>query len=523
MGDRWLRPLETRAAGFARRKCLVIVSLGLVTVVLRLALLPFVPIPVPTAHDEFSFLLAGDTYAHGRLTNPPHPMWRYFETFHVLQSPTYASKYFPAVGMMLAVGQWLGHPWIGVLITLSAMVMAMTWMLQGWFSPPWALLGGVLALLRIGLVNPWMESYYNSSIATVGAALMLGAYPRLAKSKRIWAAVALAFGAIVLAFSRPLEGLIFCIPIFGALLYRSVIVRERLLKPALPHILAVFAFVLFACIGFFAYYNWRITQSPWLIPYLVYHHRYYGDYPFLAWGHLKPPLHYANPQFEQFFNVWIRTNFPLTWHGWKSRTLHRLWSIWDIVLKSYFVLPALAVLWSFRDRKTRLPLVQLTLCIVGLVLVVWFTPNYTAPLAATLYLLIVQGMRRVRRWKIQGHPIGVFLTRLVVLCAIDWIFIQAASNVGYPLPLWSKDRAQIVRSLESTPGQHLVLVRYTPEHYPLREWVYNAADIDHAKIVWARDIPGQDLQPLLNYFKDRKVWLLQADQTPPELRPYPSN
>jgi hypothetical protein len=523
MGDRWLSPVEQRAANFARRKLLVIVSLGFAAVFLRLALIPFVPIPVPSAHDEFSFLLAGDTYTHGRLTNPAHPMSRYFDTFHVLQSPTYASKYFPAVGLTLALGQWLGHPWIGVLLTLAAMVMIMTWMLQGWFSPPWALLGGVLVLLRMGLINPWLESYYNSSIATVGAALMLGAYPRLRKNRRALAIAAMAAGAIVLALSRPLEGLFFCIPIVVALFIKTVVVPEPRFKPASLHIFGTFALVLFACVGFFAYYNWRITQSPWTLPYLLYHHRYYGDYPFFAWGHAKPPLHYDNPVFEQFFNVWIPTNFPLTWHAWTTRTLHRLWSTWDVFLKSFVIVPALAMACSLGDRKMRLPLAQLVVCIFGLVVVVWFTPNYAAPLAATLYILVIQGMRHLRGWKVQGHPIGVFLTRLVVLFAIDWVFIQAASNVLHPVPLWSKDRAQVVRSLEATPGQHLVLVHYAPEHFPLREWVYNAADIDHAKIVWARDIPGQDLHPLLNYFKDRKVWLLEADHAPPELQPYKEN
>jgi hypothetical protein len=68
-------------------------------------------------------------------------------------------------------------------------------------------------------------------------------------------------------------------------------------------------------------------------------------------------------------------------------------------------------------------------------------------------------------------------------------------------------------------GEHLVLVRYAPVSTG-GEWVYNDADINHAKVVWAREIPGLNMRALLDYFRGRRVWLAQPDLSPPTLTPY---
>ena len=83
-------------------------------------------------------------------------------------------------------------------------------------------------------------------------------------------------------------------------------------------------------------------------------------------------------------------------------------------------------------------------------------------------------------------------------------------------------RILVNQQLERIPGQLLVFVRYTyPPHAFQDEWVYNRADIDGARIVWARDLgPGED-EKLLHYYPNRKVLLLQPDVRPPQLTDYP--
>ena len=162
-GGRWFRRGEGLLSRFARSQwaCLGL-AVGLFLFSCGLALLMW--LPAPMVHDEFSYLLQADTFAHGRLANPPHLLWRFFENFHIIQHPTYASKYPPGQGLFLALGQVLSNPIEGVWISTALAGAAVFWMLSALFPKPWALAGALLAILS-PQVFAWNWCYWGGSVA----------------------------------------------------------------------------------------------------------------------------------------------------------------------------------------------------------------------------------------------------------------------------------------------------------------------------------------------------------------------
>ncbi len=522
--ERLWQMVERPLGRIAERKTLAVVALFLVVVAVRLAILPRVQVPTPSIHDEFSYLLLGDTLAHGRLANPPHPMWRSFETFHVLWWPSYASKYPPAQGAALALGELLGHPWIGVLLSAAAMCAAIVWMLQAWMPARWALLAGVLAAIKLCVVSYWINSYWGGAVAALGGALALGALGRMLRRPTRWHGILFGVGIAILANSRPYEGLVFCIPI-AYLLLRWILGKTKYGRcwpqPALRVLLPVFV-ILLATVLFLGYYNWRVTGSPFLPPIVVTSRTYDTPANFI-WQKPAPMIHYNNPEMEEFYNEYGRENYQRTWKTLKSVSAQKLYRsrivfAWPGLL---LVLPGLS--YMYRDERWRFLIVVLLAVVLAFVATTWPNPHYAAPVTCILFGVYVQGMRHLRRISFWKRPIGAALSRTVVLLLVLDVAQFAATGAGDPMG-WGggglRERVEIQRELSAMPGKHLVIVEYSDTHSVHEEWVYNGADIDGSKIIWARDLGPEQNDKLVNYFKDRTAWVAQEGPTTADLTPY---
>jgi len=509
----------------ARRKTLAVVVVGLSTLVIRVALIPLWGVPQPAWHDEFSYLLAADTFAHGRLTNPTHPMWIHFEAFHIIQQPTYMSMYPPGQGLVLAAGQLLGHPWIGQLLATALMCSCLCWMLQAWVPPPWALLGACLAVLRLGILSYWMNSYFGTSLPAIGGALVLGSLPNIKRHARLRDALIMGLGLAILANTRPFEGFVFSLPIAVAMLLWILAPKRIPNSTVFRRVVLPLILILAVTGGAMGYYFWRVTGSAFVMPYEV-NRQTYAVAPYFVWQKPRPEPIYRHAEMRNFYIDWELRSFQsgTTFSGLVRRLAHKLGALWAFYLGAVFTLPFLAFPCLFRDRRMRLPLILTAAVAVGTVIETWTLAHYLAPAVGLFFLLLVQCLRHLRLFRWRGRPLGQGLARAVPIVCLAMIVLRVAAVAAgaqiEPRPQGNPQRTAITRELEAMPGKQLVIVHYGPDHIPHDDWVNNRADIDASKIVWARDMGDRQNQELLLYFKDRRAWRIDADDPVVKLQAY---
>jgi hypothetical protein len=500
----WWQKFVAGLSAAARHKTLSWIGLGALVLIVRAALLPIWPIPKPSIYDEFSYLLQADTFAHGRLTNPAHALWQFFESIYTLQQPAYASRFPPGQGLAMAVGQLLfGHPWFGVWLSTGLLAAALCWALQGWLPPGWALLGAFIGL-DLCLFSYWMNSYWGGAVASIGGALVIGAWVRIVRARQWHYAWLFGIGAVIVVLARPFEGLLLVVPALVALG-----MADRTARVWLPIIITG---ILGA--SWLAYDNYRVTGRPFRLPYREYYEQYEIVPPFSI-----APISTA-PRTFRHFDLESRNRETYerarSWHLFIDRPMD-----WLTLLRYYcgnliWLLPVAVftpTLW--RSRRTRFALILTAIIGAASLIEVWWYPHYGAPFLAALLILVAQSMRYLRQWKNHGRQVGRFLVNAMPV-AVFLVIITSEAEAIATHQTTDQNQARNARVtqkesieqalLKNQSGQHVIFVSYRGLPSPHEEWIYNPANIDAAPVVWALDLGQTENEELRRYYAGRSFW-----------------
>ncbi len=521
--------------------------------------------PVPTTFDEFSYLLAADTFAHGRMTNPTPPMPEFFEAPEVLVTPSRQSKYPPGQALFLALGQRLtGSPLPGLWLSSALACAAICWMLQAWTAPSWAFYGGLLAAVRLAWFGPWAQSYWGGMAAALGGALLFGGLRRVCVGNPRWQdATWLALGVVVLANTRPFEGLLATIPALIFLGWHFASERGQLSRQFTRVVLPVLLIFLLGAAAMLSY-NRRVTGNMWRLPYAAYESQYDPVPSFIfqqlratprfdnatmqasaqdtlwtwRWQHGSGRLIFITGKLFEFWQflfgaalstalvllVWVRpyafgirlTQTAVFLLTQSLALFHLFWPTpsvpWIMVLLISLMGQLLLLLAIFRERWEGLAVLTLILVACGISLETWrFHSHYVGPIVALAWALIVISLEQAKA--------RIFALFLPVL--IFGTTLADSSHAPGILDQWAQKRRSLQKQLESEPGKQLVLVYYRPNHDLYEEWVHNPADLEAAPVVWARSRSAEENCQLVKFFSDRKIWSLDADRG--VLNPYSSD
>jgi hypothetical protein len=399
-------------------------------------------------------------------------------------------------------------------------------MLRAWISPGWALAGGLLAGIQFGPLNQWMNSFWGGAVSACAGCLVFGALPRLSERRNERRnALLLGAGLALQILTRPFESVLLLLSAGAFLLIARI--GRRAWPALIPVALAL---------GLTLLHDHDVTGSWSTLPYALSRYQYGVPATFTIQPNPQPHRELTR---EQQLDYEMQSAV----HGPGTDRLSTYAARWAGRVRYYrfFLLAPLYLALPFAIRRlseVRFAWAAATVILfsLGTNLYPYFYSHYVAAIACLVLLFALAGLQRLSAITVRGQTVGQEAALLLIalaaahfafwyglhLFASDRILHDAvqyetwdAINSGDP-----EGRLAIRRQLIMTPGKHLVFVHYSPRHR-FEELVHNDADIDHSRIVWARDLGPDENAKLTAYYSDRKAWLLEPDSRPPHLMTYP--
>jgi hypothetical protein len=540
-----------------KKNWVLVLSFGVLGFILPMFYGYFNGIPVPQVHDELSYLLAADTFAHGRLTNPTPISPENFETPHVLVEP-YMAKYPPLQGLFLALGQVVfGQPIFGVWLTCGLAAASLYWMLFAWTRPRWAIFGTCLMILFIGINSYWAQSYWGGMVAASGGAIFLGGFRRLLRKISVQTTILMILGGIILVNSRAYEGTAMMLPSLIVLAIFLIRDKKTTLFHKFSHIILPGVLLTATALSAMAYYNYRITGNLLTFPYTAHQSQYFSTPLFVFQPKSEKELR-GHPRLQSLYEYLNCSQLirELDFYGLpNNKNLYPLYAIGYLIviipgfllstpLSFFFYLITFIVIFKNRWMLFIFGTILFTFGCMSLVNY-WDCPHYPAPLAACFYLLISEGFRfclidgkRRNRFQITA---GV----LIVLSGVSLIY-QIYQIPDYFFPVKSATRKKdfsdldlkfdqpvklakperitylkpvIENAANNLPDKYLAIVEYPPKFDNSDELVYNKADMNNSKLIWAYDLGEEKNKTLLNYYSDRKILKIKVSDGFVEINP----
>jgi hypothetical protein len=332
---------------------------------------------------------------------------------------------------------------------------------------------------------------------------------------------------VLILASRPFEGGLLIVALgTGSALWmrreRAWRNRQLMQRTVAPMLLVITAGLILQAI-----YNHAVTGSYLVLPYIL-ATRQYHVVPVLWPADMSPPKSYRldmlRLQFAEWEPLMYREIYRMIAAQRISYLVQRAWDALQGIVPLAFLIPPAFLFW--RDRSVRFLLLAGIWGGAALCLETWLYPHYVAawlPAALLLAFLTLRNLLQVR-WR-GGRP-GAACAAVLLGVAFSAAALRGAVEIHYYVnPEASRlhvgrERNKLANQLIARGGRHVILVRYSPAHNVMQEWVYNGADIDSAPVVWARDRGASQNQRIVAYFQGRAVWLFEPDANPPSLRLY---
>jgi hypothetical protein len=345
-------------------------------------------------------------------------------------------------------------------------------------------------------------------------------------------------GIVIVTLSRPFEGLLLCLPVLLVIGCRAFSQRGRTGREAIIRRTALPVALAIGAASWLGYYDYRAFGNPLTLPYTV-GRATYATAPYFIWQKARPEPKYRHEVMREYYRD-TESNIAERSHSISGYLYMKVILAVGSVLffGSVALLPPLIMVRRvIMDKRVRFLALCVLVLMAGMALQIFLLPHYLAPFTAAFYAVGLQAARHLRQWQFEGKPTGLALVRWIVAISVIMAGLRLFAGPlhlalpEYPAAAWNftwygpdhfgTERVRVEESLRRLPGNQLAIVRYSSRHNPFNEWVYNSAEIDTSKIIWAREMGVADNLELIRYYRDRRVWLVEPDVIPAKVTECP--